>query len=186
VEGVAAGQRPIVDVEWSPTPSATSSAYRAYRINGGSTQLVCSLTQATQCQDTSPPSAATLYYYVVAVDRDSTGSPRRGQLVVRPQIAVTQTKPPAEPADQSPGEHEQRHDVLHWTAPLVQDPDLLLGDHIAFLPHLPRRLGVLQPYDRTGAGTDVTYTDTQTSGVPHTTTSPRWTPTSPSRRYWAR
>jgi hypothetical protein len=169
VEGVAAGHNgSIVDVEWQPNPERDIIGYRAYRINGGSTQLVCSLTQATQCQDTSPPSVSTLYYYVVAVDRDTAGNPREGSSSSAAQIAVTQTNHPPNPPTKLLASTSSGTTILHWTAPLVQDPDVLLGDHIAFYRIYRDGSAYSNRYDRTGAGTDVTYTDTQTSGVQHT------------------
>src|SRR5437588_2613261 len=63
VTGTAAGRNgSVVDIEWQPNPERDIFGYRVYRTTPGvGPQQVCSLTGATRCQDTSPPSPSTPY-----------------------------------------------------------------------------------------------------------------------------
>jgi hypothetical protein len=165
--GVAAGRNgSVVDIEWQANPEHDIVGYRAYRrlTSGGSATVVCTLTQQTTCQDTSPPNQSTVYYFVVAVDRDATGGQREG--AASDDVPVTQTDTPPNPPTGLLASTNNGTTILRWSAPSPADPDP--GDSIAFYRIYRDGSAYANRYDRTGTGADLTYTDTQTDGVQHT------------------
>jgi competence protein ComGC len=165
--GVAAGRNnQVVEIDWQANPEHDIVGYQVYRrlTSGGAATLVCPLTQQTSCQDQSPPNQATLYYYVVALDRDTAGNQRLGSL--GNDVTVTQTdRPPYAPTNLL-ASTSNGTTILRWTAASPADPDA--GDSIAFYRIYRDGSAYANRYDRTGSGTDLTYTDTHPDGVPHT------------------
>jgi fibronectin type 3 domain-containing protein len=164
--GVNAGRNnSVVEIEWQANPEHDIVGYRAYRrlASGGAATLVCPLAQQTSCQDQSPPSQATLYYYVVAVDRDNAGNQREGAIGDDQPVTLTNL-PPNAPTNLLASTNNGTT-ILRWTAPSPADPD---GDSIAFYRIYRDGSAYSNRYDRTGTGADLIYTDTQTAGVPHT------------------
>jgi fibronectin type 3 domain-containing protein len=165
--GVNAGRNnQVVEIAWQANPEHDILGYQVYRrlTSGGAATLVCPLTQQTSCQDQSPPNQATLYYYVVALDRDTTGSQRLGALGA--EATVTQTdQPPFRPTNLL-ASTSNGTTILRWTAASPVDPDN--GDTLGFYRIYRDGSAYANRYDRTGTGADLTYTDTQTGGVPHT------------------
>jgi Tfp pilus assembly protein PilE len=163
--GVAAGRNStVVEIDWQANPEHDIVGYQVYRrlTSGGAATLVCPLTQQTSCQDQSPPNQATLYYYVVALDRDTAGN-RLGSL--GNDVTVTQTdNPPYVPTNLLASTNNGTT-ILRWTAASPADPDA--GDSIAFYRIYRDGSAYADRYDRTGTGADLTYTDTHPDGVPH-------------------
>jgi fibronectin type 3 domain-containing protein len=149
-----------------PNPEHDIVGYQVYRrlTSGGTATLVCSLTQQTSCQDQSPPNQPTLYYYVVALDRDATGAQRLGAL--GDDVTVTQTDHPPFAPTNLLASTSNGTTILRWTAASPADPDA--GDSIAFYRIYRDGSAYANRYDRTGTGADVTYTDTHPDGVSHT------------------
>jgi competence protein ComGC len=165
--GVAAGRNSqVVEIAWQANQEHDIVGYQVYRrlTSGGAATLVCPLTQQTSCQDQSPPNQATLYYYVVALDRDTAGAQRQG--AVGDDVTVTQTdNPPFAPTNLL-ASTSNGTTILRWTAASPADPDP--GDSIAFYRIYRDGSAYANRYDRTGTGANVTYTDTQPAGVQHT------------------
>jgi hypothetical protein len=165
--GVAAGRNnQVVEIDWQANPEHDIVGYQVYRrlTSGGAATLVCPVTQQTSCQDQSPPNQATLYYYVVALDRDSAGNQRLGAL--GNDVTVTQTDNPPYVPTNLLASTSNGTTILRWTAASPADPDA--GDSIAFYRIYRDGSAYANRYDRTGTGADLTYTDTHPDGVPHT------------------
>jgi hypothetical protein len=84
-------------------------------------------------------------------------------------VTVTTTNHPPNPPTNLLASTSGATVILRWTAPLIQDIDL--GDFVSYY-QIYRCDACSTPayadrYDRTGSGTDVIYTDTNTGGVPH-------------------
>jgi fibronectin type 3 domain-containing protein len=165
--GVAAGRNNlVVEIAWQANQEHDIVGYQVYRrlTSGGASTLVCPLTQQTSCQDQSPPNQANLYYYVVALDRDTAGAQRQG--APGDEVTVTQTdNPPFAPTNLL-ASTSNGTTILRWTAASPADPDP--GDSIAFYRIYRDGSAYANRYDRTGTGANVTYTDTQPDGVQHT------------------
>lgn len=162
VTGVAAGRNgSVVEIQWQPNPERDVIGYQAFRGAPGSGTQVCALTQATTCQDPSPP-AGTLSYYVVAYDRDGSGAQRAG--TASPPVTVTTTNRPPSPPTSLVASTSSGSTILRWTAS-PGDPDT--GDSVAFYRIYRDGSAYANRYDRTGDGATVTYTDTRTGGVSH-------------------
>jgi competence protein ComGC len=165
--GVAAGRNnQVVEIDWQANPEHDIVGYQVYRrlTPGGTATLVCPLIQQTSCQDQSAPNQATLYYYVVALDRDTAGNQRLGSLGA--DVAVTQTDHPPYVPTNLLASTSNGTTILRWTAASPADPDA--GDSIAFYRIYRDGSAYANRYDRTGTGADLTYTDTHPDGVPHT------------------
>lgn len=164
-DGFAAGRNnTIVDFEWLPNPERDLSGYRVYRENAGGDVRVCELTTATECYDANPPGGPATYY-VVAVDRDPVSGDHREGAHSATKTVVTTNNPPNPPtvlvASVSNGTT-----ILRWTPPSPADPDP--GDSIDFYRIYRDGSLYADRYDRTGSGTEVTYTDIHTGGDQHT------------------
>lgn len=158
-----------VDLEWLQNPERDISGYRVYRTSGSGTSLVCPASgttpvQGTSCQDMSPPGDATLTYVVKAVDKDSSGAYREG--APSAQVRVTKTNNPPNPPTSLLASSSGGTTILRWTAPAIPDPDP--GDSIAFYRIYRDGVSYLDRYDRTGLGTDLSYTDRSPGGSTHT------------------
>lgn len=170
--GVAAGRNgSVVEVEWQSNPERDVIGYRVYRTHsGGGTVQVCpatagDFTSATHCQDTTPPAVPLLEYHVVALDRrPGDNAPREG--APSPQVQVTQTNTPPSAPTNLQASTSAGNTVLLWSAPSVPDPDP--GDSIQFYRIYRDGSTYADRYDRTGSGSEVSYTDTATGGVSHT------------------
>jgi len=163
--GVAAGRNgSVVEFEWSPNKERDVEGYRVYRTTGGSA-LVCSLTTRSTCQDTSPPGSGTINYYVVAVDRDpSTNALREGDHSAT--VTVTTLNNAPNPPTSLTGSASGGITTISWNAPLIADIDL--GDSIAFYRIYRDGATYADRYDRTGTGSQTSYTDTHAGGTTHT------------------
>jgi Tfp pilus assembly protein PilV len=154
----------VVDLEWLPNPELDIAGYRVFRQPLiGAPQLVCPLAAATACQDTSPPAGALLTYFVVADDLDASGVYRDG-LPSLPATVLSTNRPPNSPtlltATQANGAT-----TLSWTAAVPADPDF--GDGVAFYRIYRDGIAFANRYDRTGAGTELSYVDGRTDGTSH-------------------
>jgi prepilin-type N-terminal cleavage/methylation domain-containing protein len=149
-------------LEWGANSERDVEGYRAYRVQAGSDQLVCSLTRITRCKENGMPSGDQ-QYYVVAVDRDSGGSLRDGDhsaLVTVPGVDSPPTAPPTVVAAKSGS-----NTVLSWTA--ASDPDA--GDSIQFYRIYRDGTDWVGDYlGRTTTGSTLSYTDSSTNGDVHT------------------
>jgi prepilin-type N-terminal cleavage/methylation domain-containing protein len=149
-------------LEWTKNSERDVEGYHVYRKTGVSTyQLVCDVKEV-RCTENGMPSGAQ-DYYVVAVDRDSSGNLREGAATSLFTIPATDT-PPLAPAVVTAAKSGQ-NTVLSWTA--STDPDV--GDSILY--YRIYRDGtnfVTDLYDRTGGGGQLTYTDSVTNDDVHT------------------
>ena len=164
-------------------PGARIIGYQVYRrlASGGAATLVCPLTQQTSCQDQSPPNQATLYYYVVALDRDAAGGQRLGAL--GDDATVTQTdQPPFRPTNLL-ASTSNGTTILRWTAasPVDRIPATRSASTASTATARPTPIATTAP-----ERADLTYTDTQTDGVPHTYYVTAVDNSSRSRRCWGR
>jgi len=107
-----------------------------------------------------PPLVTAGNYWVRAVDRDPAGATREGpnSNVVAAYASNTAPTPPSNPTLTVNGNGSR---TLNWST-LGTDPDA--GDYVAF--YRVYRDGVA--YDRTGLGSETTYTDPNRGGGSHT------------------
>jgi len=159
--GVAGGRNgSVVEFEWLPNPERDIVGYRVFRVvPGGPDVAVCSLTRATTCQDTNPPSGP-VSYYVVAVDLDPGGVHRDGPGSA--PITVTTANSAPEMTSPLTATHSDGVTTLQWTA--ATDPD---GDDIAFYRIYRDGTAFADRYDRTGTGTELSFADGHTDGTEH-------------------
>lgn len=162
----------VVDIEWLSNPERDVIGYRVERqLPGGSPVQVCpapaanpSFVAATSCQDTSPPDAPDVQYRVIAVDRDNSGNPRPGDPTA--WYDVTQGNHPPTWAAGAPLTLTNSEGTvkLTWdpTQADAQDP----GDQIQFFRIYRDGTAISNRYDRTGLGTDATWTDSS-DGTTH-------------------
>jgi hypothetical protein len=150
-------------IEWGGNAERDVEGYRVYRKTAGADQLVCNfVARGTRCRESGMPAGAQ-QYYVVAVDRDSSGALRDGDqsgLVTVPATDTPPTAPPTVVAAKSGA-----NTVLSWTA--ASDPDA--GDSILY--YRIYRDGtdwVNDLYDKTSSGSTLSYVDTSTDGDIHT------------------
>jgi len=157
-----------VDFEWAPNKERDIVGYRVYRVpTVGSAVQVCpstsgATTSSTSCEATDEPNSLTLTYYVVAYDRDATGALRAGNQ--SSSITVTQTNNPPNAPGTLSASSSNGNTVLTWGAS-SGDPDL--GDSVSFYRIYRDGKAYDNRYDRTGTGSELTYTDTNTNGVQH-------------------
>jgi hypothetical protein len=162
--GVGAGRNGSgVELEWLANPERDVVGYRVYRTSPGE-NLVCESTTRTNCQDTNPPSDAGVTYAVAALDRDPAGNLREGTRSI--QVTVTLgNRPPNAPTGLT-GTKANGGTTLSWHAASPADPDA--GDSIAFYRIYRDGQSYDARYDRTGSGTDTTYTDGRAGSTQHT------------------
>jgi hypothetical protein len=162
VRGLAAGRNgSIVDIEWLPNPERDIVGYHVYR-GGSLISVVCppspsatSAPTATACYDPSPPDVPSLVYTVTALDKDNAGQIRDGQ--ASDPVTVTQTNTAPNPPTSLVRTLDTGGGVtLSWTAPSPSDPD---GDPIAFYRIYRDGQAFANRYDRTGSGSELTWTD---------------------------
>jgi Tfp pilus assembly protein PilV len=162
------GGSDTVDFEWSAGTARDIVGYRVYRQPAaGNAVQVCpatagATTTATSCQATSQPGDALLTYFVVAVDHDTVGNLREGAVSTPHVVTLTNTAP-APPGTLTATESDG-HTVLSWGASAGDtDP----GDSVDFYRIYRDGTVYTDRYDRTGTGSELTYTDTHTDGVAH-------------------
>jgi prepilin-type N-terminal cleavage/methylation domain-containing protein len=162
--GLAAGRNgSVVEAEWLANRERDVVGYRLFR--DGAAVASCSFTTQTQCQDTAPPSSPLLTYTVKALDRDPSGNLREG-LTSLPVTVTTLNTQPNPPTDLTASTDSQGDTVLEWEAPDPDDPNF--GDSIAFYRIYRDGTTVSDRIDRTGLGTEVTWTDARSAGESHT------------------
>ena len=162
-----------VEFEWSPNRERDIEGYQVYRQTSSSPQLVCTLTQQTQCRDTNPPQGVDVNYFARALDRDSSNALRLGDASDVALVRATNTAPypPACTHDDPPvclSASFQSNGIakLTWLAS-PGDPDT--GDTIDHYNIYRDGQTYADRYDRTAAtGSTLTYTDTKTGGSIHT------------------
>lgn len=161
--GLAAGRNgSVVEAEWLSNKERDIVGYRLYR--GGTLVASCANVDATSCQDTSPPDVPLLTYTLRALDRDASGNLREGPN--SGPVAVTQlNNRPYPPTDLTLTANAEGDAVLSWSAPSPDDPDLT--DSIAFYRIYRDGTAVSERFDRTGTGTELTWTDARSAGESH-------------------
>jgi len=149
----------VVDFEWLPSPERDVVGYRVFRgAPGGDGTLVCALTRETACQDTDPP-GGTPSYYVVANDLDPAGDHRDGT-ASEPITVTTSSQAPGPPTELT-AESAGGATTLSWRAPAAD------GAAVAFYRIYRDGTAVAHRYDRTGSGSELSYTDSRTDGTEH-------------------
>jgi hypothetical protein len=161
--GVAAGHGISgVDVEWLPNPEGDVVGYRAFRRTpAGSWQTACPLSVQTSCTDTSAPGSVALEYEVIAYDRDAQGATRAGAASSIQSVGLLNNPPTIPPTLQ--GTTSGNDTTLTWTG--STDPDS--GDSVDFYRVYRDGTTPADRYDRSGLGTDRSWTDTATGGQRH-------------------
>ena len=158
-----------VDFEWSADTARDIVGYRVYRQPAsGSAVQVCpaaagATVAGTSCEATGQPNDPLITYFVVAVDHDTTGNLREGAPSVPHVVSLTNTAPAA-PGTLTASETDGNV-VLNWAAS-AGDPDA--GDRVDFYRIYRDGTAYANRYDRTGTGSELTYTDTQANGQQHT------------------
>ncbi|MDQ4040273.1 MAG: prepilin-type N-terminal cleavage/methylation domain-containing protein [Actinomycetota bacterium] len=164
--GFAAGRNgAIVDMEWLSNRERDILGYRVYRqVSGQTPEQVTgtcadasgAITRRNNCYDAAPP-AGDVVYFVRAVDRDTAGALRDGAESDRVTVTGSST-PPGPVTDLLRSGTETV--TLEWTAPAGSPPAAfyrIYRDGVAFANR----------YDRTGSGTETTWTDRNTDGQNH-------------------
>jgi hypothetical protein len=150
----------FIDLQWSPNKEGDILGYRVYRIAGSGQPdvLVCSPANArsVSCQDTNPPNASSIQYYVVALDKDPSGNTRPGDPSATLTVGTSSTAPNAPTGLQA--STQNGNTLLLWGAP-IPAPD--------FYRIYRDGQALSNRYDTT-SGNVTTYTDTATGGVAHT------------------
>ena len=162
--GVAGGRaRGGVDVEWQANRERDIIGYTVYRqVPLGTVQTVCAQITVTSCHDAAPPPDALVDYWVVALDRDSSGAARAGATSEVQHVRAVDLPPTAPPTLSASTSNGTT--VLTWTPGVDPDP----GDSVDFYRIYRDGAAITDRYDRTGLGTDLTWTDTATGGESHT------------------
>jgi hypothetical protein len=149
-------------IEWGANAERDVEGYRVFRV-GSPDQDVCGLvTGRTRCKDNGLPTGAA-QYYIQAVDRDSAGNPRLGDMSAIATVPASDTPP--NPPPTIVAAKSGTNTVLSWTA--ASDPDP--GDAVQY--YRIYRDGtdfVTDLYDRTATGSQLSFTDNATGGDVHT------------------
>lgn len=156
----------VVEVEWSANRGRDVIGYRVYRQpKAGTATVVCDMTTALSCVDTSPPasSGTALEYWVVALDRDPNGNTREGTPSARIDVNLA-NRPPNAPVALTLSKDAQGQTILRWQAAQFPDPDT--GDSIASYRIYRDGTAIGDRYDRVD-GTQLMATDARASGVTH-------------------
>jgi prepilin-type N-terminal cleavage/methylation domain-containing protein len=152
----------VVEIEWAANQEHDTVGYRVYRHPASGADVpICSTTSQLACQDTSPPDADTLTYYVVALDKDLSlvGQPEREGDHSAPITVTRAFDPPGPPTALTATTVDATSTLVTWTAPATGS--------VAFYRIYRDGTSYADRYDST-AGTETTYTDKDTNGAPHT------------------
>ena len=165
--GLAGGwnaTRLAADLDWERNNESDIVGYRVYRtVNAGSPALVCETgATVTTCHDATASATDASSYYVVALDDvSSTGAKREGAASAAKTITPATMKPESPPTLTAVVSGDKYK--LDWTAPpapAVRYP----GDGIRFFRIYRGGTAVTDRFDRTGRGSELTYTDTSVAG----------------------
>jgi prepilin-type N-terminal cleavage/methylation domain-containing protein len=161
-QGFAAGiNGSETDFEWAPNKERDIVGYHVYqRTLLGQTTQVCNTVQ-TSCA--YPQTNAGASYWVVAVDKDTSGNLREGDQSSSVTTTALNTRP--NPPTNLQLSSANGVTTLTWTAS-TGDPDL--GDDVAYYRIYRDGTAFANRYDRTGDKTTLTWTDTNTSATTHT------------------
>ena len=158
--------RSIVDLDWRENDESDIVGYRVYRRVGAGTpaQVCATASTVTTCSDSSPPADASVDYWVVALDADpSTGASREGGASAVKTVTRTTDRPNA-PAGLTVAVAAEGGNQLSWTAPAPSAP-AYAGDAILFYRIYRDGAALSARYGRTGAGSDLAFTDTNVGGT---------------------
>jgi prepilin-type N-terminal cleavage/methylation domain-containing protein len=168
VDGLTGGWNARVsnsELEWRSNPESDVVKYRVYRV-GSSTPVCETPATTTECIDSNPPASATIDYYAVALDQDtSTGELREGAPSPLKTVTPTTNQP------SSPGELSITATAdgprLSWTAPA--DPSTPYPGQETLFYRVYRDGQLLSDrIDRTGGPSELGFTDTNAGGDSHT------------------
>jgi Tfp pilus assembly protein PilV len=150
-------------LDWGANAERDVLGYNVYRV-GSPDQLVCAMVHVTRCKDTGLPTGAA-QYYVRAVDRDTAGNIREGDLSAKVSVPATNL-PPTQVSNLMGFKVPSTGNViLSWSA--ATDPDA--GDSVQF--YRIYRDGtdwVDNYYGQTAGASTFSFTDSQTGGEQHT------------------
>lgn len=158
-----------VEIEWTANSERDVVGYQVFR-QGDSTPVCAIATQQleTVCTDPSPPSDASLAYYVRAYDRDTSGNLRASSDSL-PVLVTTLNADPFPVTDLTLSALADGSVKLTWTRPSPQDPDV--GDSVSFFRIYRDGKALVNRYERyfddTGSSS-VSWTDIATGGTTHT------------------
>ncbi len=162
-QGFGAGRdASAVLTEWIQSKERDIEGYRVKRrVGSGAEETVasCDRVSTTACRDSSPPSAPSVDYWTVALDRDGAGVLREG-VPSTPATVTTSNTPPSAPGTLSVTRVSATQVRLDWG--VASDPDA--GDAIRFYRIYRDGETAGDRYDRTPLGTQVTYLDIGASG----------------------
>jgi hypothetical protein len=120
------------------------------------------MVRITRCKDTGLPPGAQ-QFYVVGVDRDTSGNLRNGDR--SPLITVPATDTPPTPVPTLLAAKSGSNTILSWTA--ASDPDA--GDSVQFYRiYRDGNDWIDNYYARTASASNLSFTDNQTGGDVHT------------------
>ena len=145
-----------VTASWSAPPDHDIVGYDVVRTpsNGGD-QTVCSAITLTSCTDPNPPSAPTVTYRAYALDRDSGGGIRRGQVSATQSIAAGNLAPTKVTGLSRQGGQTGKTVTLNWSA--ASDPDGTIQKYEIFRDGVSRAFSNFPP-------AQITYTETAQAG----------------------
>ena len=157
-----------VEIEWTANSERDVVGYQVFRV--GAATPVCEITTQkldTFCTDTSPPSDATLEYYVRAYDKDTSGNLRASADSTHLLVTKDNTAP-FEVTGLTLQTLASGDTKLTWSRAVPEDPDA--GDSVSFFRIYRDGTALGDRYERyfDGNGSpSVTWTDTGTGGTPH-------------------
>lgn len=148
------------DFEWAPNQERDIQGYHVYqKIGLGSPTQVCDTVQAS-CTTAQVHAGAS--YWVAAVDKDSSGNARDGD--VSSSVSTTALNSRPNPPTNLTLSSANGVTTLTWTAS-TGDPDLF--DDVDYYRIYRDGTAFANRYDRTGDKTSLTWTDTNTGGTTH-------------------
>lgn len=162
-QGFGAGRDgSVVLTEWIQSRERDIEGYRVKRrVGAGAEEVVtsCDRVSTTACRDSSPPTAPSVEYWVVALDRDAGAVLREGAPSTVATVTTSNT-PPSAPGTLSVTRVSSTQVRLDWG--VASDPDA--GDAIRFYRIYRDGETTGDRYDRTPLGTQVTYLDIGATG----------------------
>ena len=146
-----------VEATWAASPERDIEGYELWRVQGaGTPQLACSLAQNRRCVEQSPPSSGLWDYYVVASDRDATGTLKPGLKSTAVRLDLS-NHVPAAPVGALAGSRASSTTATVTWGPSTGDPDA--GDSVTAYRIYRDGTTLNDRYATVPAGT-YTYTDT--------------------------